>query len=613
MATDFVKRYFKKINTRVASVNKQDPFSMEFLNAISSGEQKLFQKHMLETRIFDGSWVDFIEDKLKHLDMVVRNPRTFIKDIDEIVPVERAKKTSPQSIRHLASHSYLVKEIKEDGEVVPNKILTTYKEEEYAIYENRFIKTLVDKVVAFVERRYATIQKLIGTDYINKFSNASTFSFDQLNIDYELNLKITKTINDSEAEKKNYELLERIKVLRAFILGFTKSDLMINLKNIKPVLPPIQKTNIIMRDQHYRRCYELWLFLDSYGKLDYTVQTSMAENQFLEEYVENIRELTLLSFATVVANDESNIGKYKVVPTIAPKKRKPKILSSLEDDESEDRRGAIELERQLINEYYYQEARKVYSRRIQDQVEMGEPFHIALKDIYKGAFKITETIFADLMTLPNDVKRDPMGQLRYRMRNQKALDEIYKYKLDDLKKMDRERIKNNKQIEREKAKIEERKVTKVKKLVEERTIEEIEEERKLIVKRLQQENAKILKNKTKEVNRIKKQLEKEIEKLRKQGEREIIRISMKKQNEIDRILNKQKREVEAEKQRLAREQQQEKQRIARDKEKIRRQEEKARELEKKRLEKERQEAQIERERKKRKKRTDELLKGMDDL
>ena len=118
MATDFVKRYFKKINTRVAAVNKQDSFSMSFLNSINNGDNKLFQKHMMETRIFDGSWVDFIEENLKFLDTVVRNPKTFIKNMDEIVPIERAKKTTSESVRHLASHSHMVREVTKSGEVI---------------------------------------------------------------------------------------------------------------------------------------------------------------------------------------------------------------------------------------------------------------------------------------------------------------------------------------------------------------------------------------------------------------------------------------------------------------------------------------------------------------
>lgn len=496
MSQDYVKDYFNKVKRNLDVINEQDTFFDSFITALSNGDNILFQKHLRETRIFDYSWVEFIETHLLYLDNIMRNPRSFIKDYEEIVPVERVKKTTAESIRYLASHSYHVKEVTRKGEVIPKKVLTNYKDEDITIYENRFIKTLTDKLIMFVEKRYTTIKQLIGTDYINKFHNQAQFKYDNIAIDYELNLNITQKINDTENDKKNYELLEKIENLRNMLISLTNSELMTALHGIRPITPPVQKTNIIMKDTNYKKCYELWLFLDSYDKLEFVIDTSMSDNTFNDLYLKSLQNLALLSFSTIIANDEENKGEFKQVPTIAKKTKRPKILSNFGENDQE---SSIEMENNIINEYYYQQARKLYSRKIQEQVNDGEPYHVALLDIYQSAFKITDTIFNDLIQIPDHIKKDPRALLRYRIRNQQALDKIYAYKEKDLKRMAKEKAKNDRIIEKEKAKLENRPLPLT--------------EKQLQAKK-EREAAKLLRQKEKEKERLAKLRAKEKEKIR---------------------------------------------------------------------------------------------------
>jgi hypothetical protein len=534
MSTDYVKRYFNKVNGRITTVNKQDPFSSNFTKAIASGQNVFFQKHLMETRIFDGSWVDYIEENLRYLDNVIRNPKSFIKDSEEIVPIERAKKTTAESIRHLASHSQYIKSVSPSGEVMPKKILTIFKEEDLAIYENRFVKTLTDKLVSFVERRYETIKKLIGTDYINKFHTTSEFKFDDTTIEYELNLNISKTIKDIEAEKKNFELLDRVENLRSMIIRFLSSEFMSSLKSSKPVFSPIQRTNILMKDFNYRKCYDIWLFLDSYGKLDYSIESSTADQKFNDEYINKLNDLALLSFSTIVANEESSLNDFSSIPTIVSKAKKPKILNSFDVNEKP---TSLQMESQLVNEYYYQEARKIYSRRINDRVNDGESFHVALQDIYQGAFKITEAIFENLMEIPENTKDDPVALLRFKIRNQQALDQIYKYKLQDLKKMEKLKLQNEKQIKKAKAKVS----GKPRVIPMSPKQKEKERERLAKLKLIEKEKAKLAKQKEREKAKLARQKEREKEKAR------LARVNAKEKARLAKEREKEKARLEKEK------------------------------------------------------------------
>lgn len=540
MSTDYVKRYYGKVNTRITQVNEKDPFSTSFISAIGAGDNTLFQKYMIETRVFDGTWVDFLEASISSLDNIVRNPKSFIKDQSEIVPIEMAKKTSAASVRHLASHSRYVKTISERGEVIPEKILTVFREEDLAIYENRFVKTLIDKLVLFVEKRYATIVRLIGSDFINKFNQTSKFEYDNVKVDFEMRMTCEKKVTDSEAELRNQEILKRIEEVRAAILGFANSPFMRNLKSARPVQAPIQKTNILTKDPSYRKCYELWLFLDSYGKIDYTVETGISEQKASEEYQERIKELILLSFATVVGNDESEMGRFATLPAVNKKAKKTKVISD-PDIASEEK--SLVMENHLINEYYYQEARRLYSRRINEAVVDGEPYHVALKDVYQKAFQITESIFNSLMEIPDDVKNDPIALLRFRMRNQQALDQILKYKTQDIKKMEKAKTSNLKQIDKMKAKLQKKTAPvrpKVKSLPpeEEQVLKDQEKEKLLQVKSKELDKAKLLKQRAKEREKerllAQKAKEREKAKLLKQKEREKELLTLKRQKEKEK-------------------------------------------------------------------------------
>ena len=71
--------------------------------------------------------------------------------------VAMARNITTESIRHLLQHSDLIDEYKEDGTVIPSRILNVYKEESVNIYENRFICTLMAELQYFVNKRFNVI------------------------------------------------------------------------------------------------------------------------------------------------------------------------------------------------------------------------------------------------------------------------------------------------------------------------------------------------------------------------------------------------------------------------------------------------------------------------
>ena len=76
-----------------------------------------------ETVDCDFSWLPMIEECVPNLDNLIRKPRKFIAQEEEIVPIERAKKITEESVKHLSQHTDFIQSVDKEGNITPNKIL----------------------------------------------------------------------------------------------------------------------------------------------------------------------------------------------------------------------------------------------------------------------------------------------------------------------------------------------------------------------------------------------------------------------------------------------------------------------------------------------------------
>ena len=80
----------------------------EFLNNINS---TLNVKRDYDMKELDYEWIDIIEDVLPYLDNILRNPKRFIVNDEEIVKVELARKVTVESVIHLTQHTNFIQKI----------------------------------------------------------------------------------------------------------------------------------------------------------------------------------------------------------------------------------------------------------------------------------------------------------------------------------------------------------------------------------------------------------------------------------------------------------------------------------------------------------------------
>lgn len=238
---------------------------------ISNLNSTLFVKRDYELKEFNYEWLDIIEDVLPYIDNILRNPKRFIINEEEIVKVELARKVTVESVIHLTQHTNLIQKIEDNGDVKPSKILNINKDESLDTYENRFIYTLLNNLRNFFEKR---TNETSGSSFcqdknkIQYVANTSVYG-EELKISLDLS-DITKTIQEHSGEKNNLSYEERIQKAKMQLDGFFGTELMITLSrlHVSPVRSPIRKTNVILKNPNFRKAEELWNYIQSFESKD---------------------------------------------------------------------------------------------------------------------------------------------------------------------------------------------------------------------------------------------------------------------------------------------------------------------------------------------------------
>lgn len=239
-----------------------------FLNNMNS---ILSVKTDYEKKEYDYKWIDMIDETLPYLDNILRNPKRFIINEEEVVQVEKSKKVTVESIIHLTQHTNYIQKIEDNGDVKPSKILNINKEESLDTYENRFIFTLINNTRTFFEQRSA-----VTGDY-SYFKDKKALKYEANTVigteEVEVSLDITsrKEAKLNQEQKDSKETIsERLKRIKTQLDGFTGTELMQTLAklHVPPVRSPIRKTNVILKNPNFQKAETLWNYIQSFQEGD---------------------------------------------------------------------------------------------------------------------------------------------------------------------------------------------------------------------------------------------------------------------------------------------------------------------------------------------------------
>ena len=317
------KSLYQRYISKMESI--KDPYFKSVNEDLFNGQNSYLRMRMKGSSVFNDEWIKTIEDCVYELGQIVNNPLEVTKTEGELTPIELARKINYESIQHLASHSQYIKDIDENGNVMPAKILAQFHKEEIHTYENKFIATFIRRLVLFVEKRYDFIKNTINFDTkdVMYVKNKSIVDGQEVTIETKVTLK---KANEDAQSAVGREFVKRIDNMRRYVNYFYNSPFMKELKTEKNVRKPILQTNIIRKNPYYRKCYETFLFIEKFSSLGVEYTLDEKYQDFNEKERKALNYILTSNLLSLEATEESKVYKKST------KTYKPKLLSSCDDE-----------------------------------------------------------------------------------------------------------------------------------------------------------------------------------------------------------------------------------------------------------------------------------------
>ena len=237
----------------------------------------------------DLEWIEHMEKAVPYIDNIFDAPKRFIVNEEIILDIEKTKKVTIESIKHLSKHTNYISEYKEDEDFIkPSKLLNVLKEETFNTYENRFIYTLVDLMESFIRRLEKKMEGLKFENYCNlDYKVTSKIRSEKITCNLVINTeeKINTAGND-----------DKIKNIKSHILSWQQTIVYKSLKKegVPKVTHPIKRTNVILKNPNFQIAAKLWDYLYNYSENMNDEKSEEPEKININDTYKNIIDRNLL-------------------------------------------------------------------------------------------------------------------------------------------------------------------------------------------------------------------------------------------------------------------------------------------------------------------------------
>ena len=204
----------------------------------------------------DTAWIDIMEDTIRYIDNILRNPNRFIVNEEDIVKIELARRVTVESIKHLSRNTNLIQDYdKKTGDVKPSKILNINKEESYNTYENRFIYSLIQNMKSFIARKKSMgiVDSSVKSNKKFEYTGKTNIGEEEVNISMNLAAITSDGTKGSKSHNSGETVAERIEKLELKISDLTNTEVYKTIQklHIALVTSPIKKTNVILKNVNF--------------------------------------------------------------------------------------------------------------------------------------------------------------------------------------------------------------------------------------------------------------------------------------------------------------------------------------------------------------------------
>ncbi len=395
--------FYNMLITYLDDLETDTDFPAYFYQGLYDGTSKLKSLTVTETKKFDDYWIAAIEAYYPSIDKIARNYKSALRIEEDVVVIEKAKRTNSRTVRHLAANTHLLKE-REQGDkskdILPTKLLVQESDIEYGIYENRFVKTLIQRLAKFVAERVKILREDVDTKRYHNVDSNIEFKIESSTYKVNIGLEEVESISTGKIEQENYMLLKRAEDLDRKIGSLLNSVFMKTLRTSKPVKPPILKTQIILKNIDYRNCYLLWQYLDQYSSLGFELIREEKQKRFNESYRKHLSQNSLMAFSTFMFHDkfreknaQLDMKRFKV--------KKAEILRVNPEDLITDPKE-YQIEDTKINEYYLNKNKQIFKKMIDSYIETEPKYEVALKKALKDTIEITNSLYQSYFEVNTD-------------------------------------------------------------------------------------------------------------------------------------------------------------------------------------------------------------------
>ena len=215
----------------------------------------------------DAEWIVIIEELLPYVEKAIGENRHFIREFGDVVRIDQVRKVSAASVEHLSRHSNLLilkdpgkapRDEDEKRELVPEKLYVREIEDNYQLYENRFLYTLLVYLKDFVQTRYNAIVSEVGASYYELSFKSDIVTGPET---YTLNLSMTEkdeNIHFTAEDMPGADELTRMNALLELISNLLETSLMKSVAPLSTLPLPITPTNIIKNFKSRRTRVSRW-------------------------------------------------------------------------------------------------------------------------------------------------------------------------------------------------------------------------------------------------------------------------------------------------------------------------------------------------------------------
>lgn len=211
-----------------------------------------------------------IRSTLGNIANILRDPYIILKTEMSVVRAERASALSPRGIQETVQDGRVWK--KKNNDVLPEYVYAIEREDDYNTYENRMVKSLIDKAVRFLNVPMKNAKDGIPSLYEAYFQISNLNKLDWMKI-------MEKDIFQQNPERA-FDQYSELYRLKSRLNVFRNSPFYRTMSQFPPVSGSLEMTNLLTHNEDYRRCAKLWTYLDEANAGIFTLNEQQRANAY---------------------------------------------------------------------------------------------------------------------------------------------------------------------------------------------------------------------------------------------------------------------------------------------------------------------------------------------